>query len=632
MPLLQALDEESGVGFDDDGDWQSGASPLLAGIPFARPASTTVDWNARVAWLFDRLAAVLRTGKSELALSDADIEALSTEQPSPMPTGVGVLATIAASSSEAVERGDYRIYLRKAFGPNSAKLLGRFCQTDPELYRHVLSALKREEACDPEAVHAEVVHIPHYRAANAICRPVLRDYEIPLFDRSGAPPARVISLQDLLVSVESDRVVLRSQRLGRRVVPHLTCAHAFRKSSVGLYRFLASLEEQGTWSELAFSWGPLASAPYLPRVVHERCVFALAQWTISSSDLQRIARLSAAPRFSALQELRARLQLPRFVVLADADNALPIDFDNALSLQSFLKTAERSSRVVLNEVFPPPHELVVRGDEGRFQHELVIPFVRASAAMTTDNVSRASSPRVYDTKAKHHPGSRWLFVKAYCGAAAVDRTLVDIVAPFVAAQRRRQAIDRWFFVRYADPHWHLRVRFRGEPSRLWTEVAPALLESLANADGLIDRTVVDTYDREEDRYGGLAAMDVAERLFEADSDAAVAIIREYGGDLDARWGLALYGMDALMSDFGLSVKDKERRYNAATPRRSRLSRTIAGTGARLANGTACCARRLKCCLACQRVRSNQVSPSYEHVRRHSGGWRRNFAASNRAVH
>ena len=345
VPLLQALDEESGVGFDDDGDWQSGASPLLAGIPFARPASTTVDWNARVAWLFDRLAAVLRTGKSELALSDADIEALSTEQPPPMPTGVGVLATIAASSSEAVERGEYRIYLRKAFGPNSAKLLGRFCQTDPELYRHVLSALKREEACDPEAVHAEVVHIPHYRAANAICRPVLRDYEIPLFDRSGAPPARVISLQDLLVSVESDRVVLRSQRLGRRVVPHLTCAHAFRKSSVGLYRFLASLEEQGTWSELAFSWGPLASAPYLPRVVHERCVFALAQWTISSSELRRIARLSAAPRFGALQELRARLQLPRFVVLADADNALPIDFDNALSLQSFMKTAERSSRV-----------------------------------------------------------------------------------------------------------------------------------------------------------------------------------------------------------------------------------------------------------------------------------------------
>ena len=87
-------------------------------------------------------------------------------------------------------------------------------------------------------------------------------------------------------------------------------------------------------------------------------------------------------------------------------------------------------------------------------------------------------------------------------------------------------------------------------------MAPALLESLASADGLIDRTVVDTYDREEDRYGGPAAMDVAERLFEADSDAAVAIIREYGGDLDARWGLALYGMDALMSDFGLSVKDK----------------------------------------------------------------------------
>ena len=51
-------------------------------------------------------------------------------------------------------------------------------------------------------------------------------------------------------------------------------------------------------------------------------------------------------------------------------------------------------------------------------------------------------------------------------------------------------------------------------------------------------------------------MDAAERLFESDSDAALAIIREYGDEMDARWGMALYGMDALMSDFGLSLAKK----------------------------------------------------------------------------
>jgi thiopeptide-type bacteriocin biosynthesis protein len=284
-------------------------------------------------------------------------------------------------------------------------------------------------------------------------------------------------------------------------------------------------------------------------------VLALAQWTVSGSVFRTIDALPAAPAFSALQDLRARLKLPRFVMLVDADNKLPVDFENVLSLQSFIKVAKRAATVVLGELFPAPDELPAQGEEGRFHHELVMPFVRRAPA---GNMNSIAPVHVIADPARRRkpPGSDWLFVKIYCGIASADRLLTGTVAPLVAALRAERAIDRWFFVRHADPRRHLRLRFRGEPSLLWNEVAPQLLACLGNARDVIHNLAIGTYDREEGRYGGEYALDVAERIFEADSDAVLAIVQRYGSDIEARWRLALRGMDALLENFGFSVHQK----------------------------------------------------------------------------
>jgi lantibiotic biosynthesis protein len=557
VPLLQGLDEETGIGFDADGDSGSEDSSLLEGTGFNRSPGRTIDWNSRTAFLFQKLSEALRNDATEIALSDMDIKALSSQPAAELPKGLSVLAAIAAASGEAADRGEYRIHVRKVFGPNSGKLLGRFCEGDVELQRQVERTLRREEACDPDAIHAEIVHLPHRHAGNVICRPVLREYEIPLFDRSGASEAQQILLSDLFVSVQRGKVVLRSASRGRRVVPHLTCAHAFRKSGLGLYRFLASLEEQGTFSELSFSWGPLASAPYLPRVVHGKVVLSLAQWNASTNVLRRIHALQQTEAFVALQELQARLKLPRFVMLMDGDNRLPVDFENALSLWSFVKVAKQGATFALSEIFPAPNELLVSGEGGHFHHELIIPFVQRVAVKKEGSDPAIQAPLPYRVDRKKYPGSNWLFVKIYCGVAMVDRVLGHLISPLVAELRVERAIDRWFFIRHSDPQWHLRLRLRGEPSHLWKDVAPRLFASLSSTRGIIHNVMVDSYEPEEERYGGEEALDIAEKLFEADSDTALSIIQDYGGNVEARWRLALCGMDALLSDFGFSLGEKK---------------------------------------------------------------------------
>src|SRR5262249_20995910 len=152
-----------------------------------------------------------------------------------------------------------------AFGPSGGRLLGRFCHADPRLQPFVEQHVRDEEALQPDAVFAEVVHLPEGRLGNILARPVLRAYEIPYLGSAGVPRGRHIPRTDLRVSVAGEQILLRSARLGRRVIPRLTSAHNYHQSS-GIYGFLCALQAHGTAGDLGWDWRPLRDAPFLPRV------------------------------------------------------------------------------------------------------------------------------------------------------------------------------------------------------------------------------------------------------------------------------------------------------------------------------------------------------------------------------
>lgn len=89
-------------------------------------------------------------------------------------------------------------------------------------------------------------------------------------------------------------------------------------------------------------------------------------------------------------------------------------------------------------------------------------------------------------------------MKLYAGSAMLDRVLVEVVAPAANRALASGVADGWFFIRYADPGSHLRVRLHGDPARLWGEVFPKLslaAKPFIDADR-IATVALDTYDRE----------------------------------------------------------------------------------------------------------------------------------------
>jgi thiopeptide-type bacteriocin biosynthesis protein len=555
VPLVEVLDEEIGIGFEASSD--PGGEPLLEGLATPLGAPAAGEWLPRDAFLLGKLVDALRRGDAEIVLDGADIAALETETPPPLSDALEVFARLAAPSAEAVDRGDFRLWLQSVGGAPGARLLGRFCHADPELQRHVEAHLRAEEALRPDAVFAEIVHLPEGRLGNILSRPVLRDYEIPYLGRSGAPLDRQIPVTDLRVAVRGGRVVLRSARLGREVIPRLTTAHNFTLRSQGIYRFLCTLQRQGTRSGLGWDWGPLDAAPCLPRVVAGRLLLSRACWNVSGAELQPLVEASGAAQYAAVEAWRAARGLPRYVALADADNELVADLDNALSVETFLHLVKGRERARLVELFPPPDALCVHGPEGRFVNEIVVPFVRVSAAETRPAPAREAPsglPRQLP------PGSEWLYAKLYTGPATADRVLTETIRPLVDEVDGAGLADGWFFIRYADPEPHLRLRFHGEPQRLTTEVLPRLEAAVAPllADGRLWRMQLDTYVREVERYGGDAGILLAEQLFSLDSDCVLSILESVPGDegLEWRWKLALWGVDLLLDALGLDLEAK----------------------------------------------------------------------------
>jgi lantibiotic biosynthesis protein len=561
--LVEALDEEIGIGFERSSDVGAEASPLLYGLPLAPPAAdASVTWGTRETYLFDRLSQTLAAGLQEIEITAKDVERLS---PYAAPNGgevphladaFQVMVHVAATSPEALAAGDFQVLLGGAVGPSGARLLGRFCHADPELHRQVEVHLRQEEAHRPEAVYAEIVHLPQGRIGNILSRPVLRPHEIPFLGRSGALRENQIPITDLTVTVRGPRIVLRSRRLGREVIPRLTSAHNYRRGSLGIYRFLCMLQTQGTQGGAAWSWGPLDSAPFLPRVTAGRLVLARATWAITGEEIQEIVKPAGAARIAVLRDWRERRRIPRLAILADGDNELLIDFENVLSVDTFLDLVEERDRARLFELYPDPDRLVARGPEGRFLHEILIPFVVEPSREPSRAAARAERPAAAPLRRSFPPGSEWLYVKLYTGTSTADGLLRDIVGPTVREALASGAADSWFFLRYSDPEWHLRVRLHGDPKGLHGQVLPALQESLAGflADGRLWKVQLDTYDREVERYGGPEGIEIAERLFRADSDAVLEIIEMIEGDegADIRWRLALLGCDLLLTDLGLT--------------------------------------------------------------------------------
>jgi thiopeptide-type bacteriocin biosynthesis protein len=564
VPLMEVLDDEVGIGF---GPPTADTSPLLKGLALGGGnRSAEPDLRAR---LLQEIARG-REFTKELNIDLTDLPPFENPRV-PLPSALFLHVALVANNMEEVNAGKYKICFQGWAGPSGARLFGRFCHWDPQLNDLVKQHLRQEEATEPDVLFAEVVHLPEGRIGNVLCRPVLRDYEIVYLGKSGAPEGRQLPVSDLLVSLDpQNRIRLYSKRLGRRIVPRLTNAHGYFNQTLSpVYRFLCYLQHEDN-AMPGFNWGNAESLDFLPRLSVGRTIISLARWLLRNDEIKKLTVEGGHHAFKAMRELRERRHIPRWILLTQGDQSLPFDFDNPLSVDAFLHVVKRSQEATIEEMYPGPEDLCVTGPEGHFLHELIIPFIYRKPvqkaqppqptahvprrhAMASDNENRAL--RLFP------PGESWLYYKIYGGIATLDDLLTSLVPDLVREVFERQLASRWFFLRYTDPEHHLRIRFDARSETCMHELFSLSSRAFNSAlrNGKLWKIQIDTYQREIEKYGGLAGMFLSENVFHADSDEVVQLLQILRGeeDLGMRWRLALLGIHNLFEDFGINLQDRK---------------------------------------------------------------------------
>ncbi len=377
VPLLEVLDTESGIGYLQTNNQGAGdLSPLIDNIVLPQRNSTVIkfDWNPVYSFLFKKYIEAVKGNKYEIEINDTEIEKLSNTV-----NGMDDLPVTISSLIQLFKWGnDFKILMTSAGGSCAANLLGRFCHTDKGILDLVKEMISKEENYYPDKIVAEIVHLPESRIGNILHRPVLRKYEIPYLAKSSVSPEFQILPEDLMVSVKNNRLVLRSKRLNKEVIPRLTSAHNFSYNALPFYQFLCDMQTQDVKGGVGFNWGPLANYyPFLPRVCYKNLFFSLASWNIQKQDFEKIAGIKEDEQLiQEIEKWRNKLNMPEWVALEDGDNELAIKLTNMLSLKTLIATVKNRPLFKLVEFFADEEKMVVINKDGVFTNELIFSFYK----------------------------------------------------------------------------------------------------------------------------------------------------------------------------------------------------------------------------------------------------------------
>ncbi|WP_299885420.1 lantibiotic dehydratase family protein [uncultured Lacinutrix sp.] len=375
--LSNALDVEIGIGYkqgQNSGDVNPLVDDLIIPGKTSKHNVSDIKWSSINALFQKLLIKALKEDAYTITLDANDFKDLDVNW-NDLPD------TFSSMVELIIENGKEKIKISSAGGSSAANLLGRFCHGDEKLHNYTQKIIDTETKINNNKLLAEIAHLPESRVGNILMRPDLREYEIPYLAKSIKPKAQQLPIDDLMLSVKNNRTLyLRSKKHNKEVRPHLTNAHNYSgNASLPIYHFLSDLQTQNIRGGIALNLGPFASDyEFLPRIEYLNLILHDATWNLKKTHIEPLQKTINSDKdlLLAIQTLRDTLKIPQFVMLADGDNELLINFDNITSVKMLLNTVNKRSSFKLTE-FLFSNEGIVTKKEEYYTNQVIVSFYNA---------------------------------------------------------------------------------------------------------------------------------------------------------------------------------------------------------------------------------------------------------------
>lgn len=554
LPILTALDTEIGIGYGDLG--KSKNTPIVEGLILPEVANYTLNFsqNSFQQFLFNLWLEAYKNEFFQVELKEEDLKKFALKN----------VKTAPSNSIMFRHTGDKNlpIYLEGISGSSGANLLGRFAHADDKILEIIQHITLQEQAQNPNVIFAEIVHLPENRIGNILLHPPFREYEIPYLAKSSLPLENQISLEDLYVSVDlqQDKVVLRSKRLNKEVIPRLSNAHNYSQNSLPLYNFLCDMQTQNLQNNFDLGWLNIApQTVFSPRLIYENVILSLATWRFKKEDFIELINCKSDILLEKVQEFFSKWKLPKRFVLADYDNELLVNTDNLLNVQIWVDAIKNRDKIELKEFFYEQESSVIKNDYGKgFTNQFIATIINKDTVY--QGINKKSYAENSAIRRNFSVGSEWLYFKFYTGTKMADSFLTQAIKPLVESLLEEYLIDKWFFIRYADPEKHIRFRVHltdlNQIGNVFLQIKNVI--QTFESEGITWKVQVDSYQREIERYGS-EVMELTETIFYEDSKAILGMIEQTWGEEREviRWQWCLKLIDNYLTDFNLSIQEKK---------------------------------------------------------------------------
>jgi thiopeptide-type bacteriocin biosynthesis protein len=559
IPLSTALDNEFGFGYPaDKKSLKEEALVRKLKIPRRRSNIVNLPWEKNSKILFQAVLEAIKDGRDAINLDQVDFDLSEPVSLDPYPDTM----SFSFSLFEDVEKNQL-IHLYGIGSFTATALLGRFTYGHEKIHELVKEIVAVEERNNADKIVAEIVHLPeNFRLGNVLIHPPFRKYEIPYLSNSGVADEDTIHISDLMVqALPNKRIRLTSKSKKKEVLTRLSNAHSYRNSSLPFYRFLSDMQGQNTIQGIRLNtYGYDKLFKYTPRILWKNIVLQRAKWTFEKADFEPLWE-KGKEMSAKMENFKSQWSIPNTIVLIEGDNELLINLDNPLSLKIFLSTIKKKDKVIFEEyIFSDSDSSPVKNNEGHgYVNQIIASAFKPSDASLQTQKSTKQKQTVEVTR-EFLPGSEWVYFKIYCEIKRADKLLLNDIYPLVQNLYEKEQLEKWFFLRYSDPEFHIRVRFKINSQ----EHLPSILQKInvvftpKITSGEIKNVQIDTYKRELKRYGK-STMEISESLFSINSDTVLKHLKNFyeTEKVDRfKWLFGIILIDDFLTAFGFSIDRK----------------------------------------------------------------------------
>jgi len=578
VPVLELLDMDKGLG-----------SPAhyinnVINRPVPHKQKTTKD-NRLKALLERKMIQSLREGKKSIELTGNDIDYVCEgEKPEesfhPMDSLQSFELYLLAHPGAEHKFTIAPVVASDSFG----KSFGRFSDmmTDDES-QLLKEGFEKNKSLLDEYVIAEISEVPSSgRTSNVTLNNSDYDYQITL-TTNPCENKHIISIRDLYIGVEQtgNRFYIKSKSLNKKVIVSMTSMMnpTFGSSALRFLREISSMRKKSVVDGITSVLG--LNFEYCPRITYGSIIIKPETWLISSDNLG--IRNEKDKNDKKLVEknfelFRQKWELPRFVFLNEGDNRLLLDLDNPYHKNEIYSIVKKntSMQATLTELGCNFDDYAAANINGsKHITEIIVPFtLEVDAKKEKDSTKDAENETILktlsnisenQTKIEREelmllPGNtEWLYSKLY-GCSKRQNELISILYESLEKLVAEGLAQKYFYIRYADPEPHLRIRIQPSEGKL-----PALFVVTSNIfsglyrDGLISKVINDSYIRETERYGGQNLIKHAEEYFYHDSKLIMKLLTM------ERFGKLSFNMDYIgisfiisaLEAFNLSMEEQE---------------------------------------------------------------------------